>query len=111
VKYLTSQAVHAPGHPEALEAATDAVMAALADLEEADPRVNDVDLGGSYLTGHIDVRMLIDADNEGEAALYAFTTLRAAIHATGGLTPGWENATVQLVVTREDAAEDLYADA
>ncbi len=111
MRYLISQSVHAPGRTEALEAATDALMAALADLEEADPRVNDVDLGGNYLTGHADVRMLIDADNEGEAALYAFTTLRTAIHATGGLTPGWENATVQLVVTREDVTEDLYADA
>jgi hypothetical protein len=82
-------------------------MDALLDLEEADAAVEDPDLAADISTGHIDVQMLIEADDPAAAMVKALATLRAAIHAIGDATPGWETTNAVMHVAPADAAERI----
>jgi hypothetical protein len=53
--------------------------------------------------------MLVDADDPASAMVKAFATLRAAIHAIGDATPGWEMTSAIMHVAPADAAERLLA--
>ena len=68
----------------------DALADALADIEEADPDIEDADLGGSLAAGWVTASMTVEAGTPPEAAQKAYAAVRAAIHKMGDRTPGWE---------------------
>ena len=84
-----------------LEAQVDALMEALLDLEDdgfGDSAVG-VDLGRAI----VDVEVVGRGDSFDEALAKADSSIRAAIHAIGGATPGW------VVLTTSQHAELLPA--
>ncbi|MGH3266098.1 MAG: hypothetical protein ACRDNS_29360, partial [Trebonia sp.] len=87
----------------------DPLMEALLDLEEADAAISDPDIAADVSTGCVDVQMTVDADDPAAAMVKALATLRAAIHAIGDATPGWETATAVMHVAPADAADRLLA--
>lgn len=73
-----------------LEEHADAVMDALLDLELDDGTFRDPSVGVVHSERRVDVDLYVDAlDVIGAAAGY-LTAVRAAIHAAGGGTPGWD---------------------
>ena len=108
MKYLTVQEIQCAG-PGACEPRLDPLMDALLDLEEADKAITDPDLAADLSTGRVDVQMIVDADDPATAMVKALATVRAAIHAIGDATPGWETATAVMHVAPADAADRLLA--
>ncbi|WP_300610621.1 hypothetical protein [Trebonia sp.] len=108
MKYLTVQEVQCVGL-DSCEPRLDPLMDALLDLEKTDPAITDPDLAADTSTGHVDVQMIVDADDPAAAMVKALATLRAAIHAIGDATPGWETATAVMHVAPADAADRLLA--
>jgi hypothetical protein len=106
MKYLTVQEVQYVG-PATCEPRLELLMDALLDLEEADATVTDPDLAADIATGRVDVQMIVDADDPAAAMVKALATLRAAIHAIGDATPGWETATAVMHVAPADAGYRL----
>jgi hypothetical protein len=51
--------------------------------------------------------MIVDAEDPAVAMVKALATLRAAIHALGDATPGWETATAVMHVAPANAADRL----
>src|SRR5215470_1133868 len=70
-----------------LDSLTDRLADVLYELRD----VTDPDLGGSLLDGRLDVTMVVDADDLADATAKSLCAVRAAIHAVGGATPGWEH--------------------
>lgn len=93
------------------EARFDALADALYELDAKDPAVSDADLGASLTDSKATVSMTVDAADQAEAATKALCTTRAAIHAIGDATPGWETANGTLVVAPADATGRVYATA
>lgn len=89
----------------------DALADALADLDAADPAIDDTDLGASLADGRATVSMCIEAADQADAAAKTVCTVRAAIHAIGDATPGWETERGVLRIAPIDASHRLYADA
>ena len=87
MKYLTVQQVKCIGL-QSCASRLEPLMDALLDLEEADAAVEDPDIAADVSNGHVDVQMIIDADDPAQAMVKALATLRAAIHAIGDATPG-----------------------
>jgi len=110
VKYLTVQQVKCIGLTPC-EKRLEPLMDALLDLEEADASIQDPDIAADVSTGHVDVQMIVDADDPASAMVKAFATLRAAIHAIGDATPGWELSSAVMHVAPADAAERLLTSA
>lgn len=108
MKYLTVQEIRCVG-PGALEPRLDPLVNALLDLEEADDAVADPDLAADLSTGRVDVQMTVEADDPAAAMVKALASVRAAIHAIGDSTPGWETATAVMHVAPADAADRLLA--
>lgn len=80
------------------------LMDALLDLEKADTAIADPDVAANLARGRADVQMVVEATDPAEAAVKALATLRAAIHAIGEATPGWEtNSAIMHVAPEEDA--------
>jgi hypothetical protein len=80
-------------------------------LDTACPDVTDADL---LVSGDIArFTMTVTADGADGAAARALATVRAAIHAAGGRTPGWEDWEARSVMHIAPAEESsrLYADA
>ena len=82
----------------ALDDATfDAIADALADIEEADieeaeeadPCIEDADLGASLADGWVTSSMVVEAGSLDEAVTRALAVMRAAVHAAGCGTAGW----------------------
>jgi hypothetical protein len=69
-----------------LDAQADRLADALYDLHD----IIDPDLGGSLAEGRLDVTMVVEADDLADATAKSLCAVRAAIHAVGGATPGWE---------------------
>jgi hypothetical protein len=84
-------------------------MEALLDLEAVDDAITDPDLAADLSTGRVDIQMIIDAADPAEAMVKALATVRAAIHAIGDATPGWETATAVMHVAPANAADRLLA--
>jgi hypothetical protein len=76
-------------------------------LEVVDAAITDPDLAADLGTGFMDVQMIVDADDPAAAMVKALATLRAAIHAIGDATPGWETTTAVMHVAPADAADRL----
>ncbi len=110
MKYLTVQQVECTGLPSCMSR-LEPLMDALLDLEEADAAVEDPDIAADVSKGHVDVQMIIDADDPALAMVKALATLRAAIHAIGDATPGWETASAVMHVAPADAADRLLTSA
>ncbi|WP_018654904.1 hypothetical protein [Actinomadura flavalba] len=64
---------------------------ALADLEEADPSIHDVDVTAALATGDVSATMYVRADDLADAGQKIVATVRAALHEIGDGTPGWEH--------------------
>ena len=108
MKYLTVQEI-ACVVPTACGERVEPLMEALLDLEAADPVVEDPDLAADVSTGHVDVQMIVEADDPAAAMVKALATLRAAIHAIGDATPGWETASAVMHVAPADEPDRLLA--
>jgi hypothetical protein len=67
-----------------LEKLLDVVMEELVRLDVTDPSI-----GGTLSDGDIEFSLAVEADTLEKATASAFGTIRAAIHAAGGGTPGW----------------------
>jgi len=82
-------------------------MDALLDIEDVDPAISDPDLAADLSSGHVDVQMTVEAADPAVAMVKALATLRSAIHAIGGATPGWETTTAVMHAAPADAADRL----
>ena len=85
------------GHLDGLEQMLDRMMAELVALRAIDPSI-----GGTLTDGEIEFGLAVEAETLEKALLSAFGTIRSAIHAAEGATPGWpefrdEGVTAQLV--------------
>lgn len=100
MKYLTIQQVTCtrPKYGPQL----DPLMDALLILEEADEAIADPELAADVGTGWVDVEMLVDADDPAAAMVKALAILRAAIHAIGDTSPGWETSFAVMHVAPAD---------
>ena len=72
------------GDLRGLEKLLDAVMDELVKLDVTDPSI-----GGTLTDGDIELTLAVEADTLEKATASVFGTIRAAIHAAGGGTPGW----------------------
>lgn len=72
------------GDLSGLEKLLDAVMGELVKLDVTDPSI-----GGTLTEGDVEFSLAVEADTLEKATVRAFGTIRAAIHAAGGGTPGW----------------------
>ncbi len=89
----------------------DALADALYDLEAGDEDIEDTDLGASLADGRATVTMTVDAGDPALAGTKALAAVRAAIHAIGGATPGWETDRGVMRVAPADAADRLFTSA
>jgi hypothetical protein len=106
MKYLTIQQIQCVG-PDSCEQRLDPLMEAFLDLEVVDAAITDPDLAADLGTGCVDVQMIVEADDPAAAMVKALATLRAAIHAIGDATPGWETTTAVMHVAPANAADRL----
>lgn len=81
----------------------DQVMSALMDIEAADQRISDSDYVATVKTGFVRINSSATESTFDEAAAVAMATIRSAIHAAGGFTPGWESN--DYVVTGKETVE------
>ncbi|HEX6519622.1 MAG TPA: hypothetical protein VF070_06335 [Streptosporangiaceae bacterium] len=111
MKYLTVQEVTYTG-PGSFEPRLGPLMDALLTLEAAaDAVIEDPDLTADLSSGRVEVQMVVDAGDPAAAMVTALAALRAAIHAIGDATPGWETATAVMHVAPADAADQLLMSA
>ncbi len=89
MKYLTVQEITYADVPT-FGSRLDALMEALLSLEADDSAIEDPDLAADVSSCRVDVEMTVQAADPAAALVKALATLRAAIHAIGGATPGWE---------------------
>lgn len=108
MKYLTIQEIQCVG-PDSCDQRLYPLMEALLDLEAVDAAITDPDLAADLSSGRVDVQMIVDADDPAVAMVKALATLRAAIHAIGDATPGWETTTAVMHVAPAHAADRLLA--
>ncbi|WP_030176931.1 hypothetical protein [Spirillospora albida] len=65
-------------------------LVALANLEDSDPAIEDVDITATLATGDILITMCVQADDLAEAGQKLVATVRSALHEIGDGTAGWE---------------------
>jgi hypothetical protein len=88
--YLVVHQITAIG--DLAEQRVDALMNALLEIESGDNEIADPDLAVSLESGHVDVQMIVEAEDPAQAATKALRVIRTGIHAIGDATPGWETA-------------------
>jgi hypothetical protein len=71
------------------EAFLDAVLEALADLEDVDDGITAADLGATITRRRAVIDMGIDADSLNDAIRLFLANTRTALHAAGCGTPNW----------------------
>jgi hypothetical protein len=91
------------------EARFDAFAEALYELDAIDPAIGNTDLGASLAVGRATVTMTVDARDPAEAGTKALCAVRAALHAIGDVTHGWEAARGVMRVAPTDASDRLHA--
>lgn len=89
----------------------DALADALYDLDEADPSIGDMSLGASLAEGRAEVSMTVETTDSAAAATKALASVRAAIHAIGDATLGWDTARSVIRVAPTEESERLLASA
>lgn len=77
--------------------AIDQVTNELALIDERTPEMLDYAVSSDATDNAVVFELTIDADDEMEALAGAVSWVRAAIHATGGATPGWSVSGVDSV--------------
>jgi len=87
VKYHILIELQADAPVAVLDPLSDQLAEALHDLHD----VIDPDLGATLATGRLDVSMVVEADSIEAALKKAATATRAAVHAIGVATPGWDD--------------------
>jgi hypothetical protein len=93
------------------ESRFDALADALYSLDATDPEITDTDLGAALMEGRATVTMAVEADDPAAAGTKALCAVRAALHAIGDATPGWEAARSVIRVAPADATDRLFASA
>ena len=92
----------------------DALAYALAEIEETDPAVTDVDLTASLAQGWITASMVIDQESLELAVAKLMATVRTAIYPNGDTLGGWkfltETAGLTVQPARARAARNGAAD-
>jgi hypothetical protein len=83
----------------------DALAYALAEIEETDPAVTDVDLTASLAQGWITASMVIDQESLELAVAKLMTTVRTAIYPNGDTLGGWKFLTETAGLTVQPAGE------
>jgi hypothetical protein len=83
----------------------DALAYALAEIEETDPAVTEVDLTASLAQGWITASMVIDQESLELAVAKLMTTVRAAIYPNGDTLGGWKFLTETAGLTVQPAAD------
>jgi hypothetical protein len=68
----------------------DAVTEALFDLESSNPTLNDADVSASLEKRNIALAIVGTGETIDDASANASSAIRAAIHTSGGATPGWD---------------------
>ena len=91
-----------------LDSHLDEVMSALMALEKADSRISDSDFDATVSSGLVRINSSALAETFDEATALAMATIRSAIHAAGGFTPGWESS--DYVVTGNETAEYSFVE-
>jgi hypothetical protein len=109
VKFYTEMELRADGPMD--DARFDALADALYELDAADPALTDTDLTASLTDRRVTASMVIDAGDPAEAATKAMCTVRAAIHAIGDGTPGWETTTGVMRIAPAEESDRLFASA
>ncbi len=71
--------------PETLARKSDEVMAELIRINVGDPFVH-----ANLKNAHVTMSLTVERDTELDALEHAVTSVRCAVHAVGGSTPGWE---------------------
>ncbi len=110
MRYLTVQEVTC-ADPGSFKDRLDPLMEALLRLEAADSTVDDPDLAADLSMCRVDVQMIVEAADPAAAMVKALATLRAAIHAIGDVTPGWETTSAVMHAAPAEAPERLLASA
>src|ERR1700749_4018678 len=82
----------------------DALAYALAEIEETDPAVSDVDLTASLAQGSITASMVIDQETLELAGAKLMATVRTAIYPNGDTLGGWKFLTETAGLTVQPAA-------
>lgn len=77
--------------------AIDQVTNELALIDERTPEMLDYAVSSDATDNTVVFELTVDADDEMEALAGAVSWVRAAIHATGGATPGWSVSSVDSV--------------
>ncbi len=68
----------------------DALAYALAEIEDTDPAVTEVDLTASLAQGWVTASMIIDHDDLEQAVTKLITTVRTAIYPNGDIAGSWK---------------------
>ncbi|MBE1533285.1 hypothetical protein [Actinomadura algeriensis] len=79
------------GGVDDMEARVEQFLDALAELEESDPAIQDVDITATLATGDITVNMCLRADDLAGAGQKIVATVRTSLHDIGDGTAGWEH--------------------
>jgi hypothetical protein len=82
----------------------DALAYALAEIEETDPAVSDVDLTAALAQGTITASMVIDQESLELAVAKLMATVRTAIYPNGDTLGGWKFLTETAGLTVQPAA-------
>jgi hypothetical protein len=83
----------------------DALAYALAEIEETDPAVHEVDLTASLAQGWITASMVIDQESLELAVTKLMATVRTAIYPNGDTLGGWKFLTETAGLTVQPAAD------
>jgi hypothetical protein len=83
----------------------DALAYALAEIEETDPAVDEVDLTASLSQGWITASMVIDQESLELAVAKLMTTVRTAIYPNGDTLGGWKFLTETAGLTVQPAGD------
>jgi hypothetical protein len=65
------------------------VMSNLLDYETANPDISDTAIGIDATLGHVEIELVVVAETLNDAMLAGNAAIGNAIHAAGGVTPGW----------------------
>lgn len=67
----------------------EAIMSSLLDLESVDTRLSDSAVGADLASMKLDVEVTVEGMDYQDCLNHALLSIRTAIHAAGGATPGW----------------------
>lgn len=86
------------------------VIDALEEIEETDAAILQCDLHADLGSGRIEIDVAVDAEDGLAASVLGLSGIRAAIHAAGGSTPGWEHLIKTRNVEIDPSADELDDD-